>query len=151
MNNPKYPTLIVALLTAGLTASAALAQTAAPPEDPVTAPTVPGNWSGPCPRGMGDGRGRWNNGGDPVAGQLDRMTWRLNLTADQKARLEPILRKRDELRNAQRQAMREEVAAILTPEQITQFERMGPSRGGRMGGFGPGPGSAPVPAPVTQP
>lgn len=94
----------------------------------------------PCPRG-GWGRGSWNGPGDAVANRLDRMAWRLNLTEEQKAKLEPILRQRDELRRIQRQQMRDEIAAILTPEQLAEFEQMGPGRGGRMGrGMGPGMG-----------
>ena len=102
------------------------------------------------------GRGGWNDGGDRTANQLERMAWRLNLTPEQRAKLEPILRQRDEMRTVQRQAMRQEIAGILTPEQLAQFEQMGPGRGGWMGpGMGPGMGQGggqgwQVPAPAYQ-
>jgi hypothetical protein len=48
------------------------------------------------------------------------------LTAEQKAKLEPILRQHEETRAAQRQAMRNEIAAFLTSDQLAQFDRMGP-------------------------
>lgn len=113
--------------------------------------------AGPCPWGQGMGRGGWNDGGDRTASQLERMAWRLNLTQEQKAKLEPILRQRDEMRATQRQAMRQEIAAVLTPEQRAQFEQMGPGPGGRMGrgmgrGMGPGGGQGwNAPAPGGQP
>jgi Spy/CpxP family protein refolding chaperone len=154
--NPRIAPIAVlaAALAAGLGASTALAQQAGPGTDPtlLTAPTsAPGFQAGPCPWRQGQGRGGWNGTGDRVASQMDRMAWRLNLTADQKARLEPILRKREELRTAQRQAMRQEIAAILTPEQLTLFEQMGPGRGRGMG-----PGAAfgtavPTPTPPSAP
>lgn len=151
MNKTKIAALtLISLLTAGT----ALAQQAGPGFGP-------GAQGGPCPRGQGMGRGAWNDGGDRAANQLERMAWRLNLTAEQKAKLEPILRQRDEMRTAQRQAMRQQIAGILTPEQRAQFEQMGPGRGGRMG-RGPGPGRGPgmgqgggqgwqVPTPADQP
>ncbi len=151
MNKTKLATLtLIGLLTAGT----ALAQQAGPGFGP-------GAQGGPCPRGQGMGRGGWNDGGDRAANQLERMAWRLNLTPEQKAKLEPILRQRDEMRTAQRQAMRQEIAGILTPEQLAQFERMGPGRGGPMGpgrgpGMGPGMGQGggrgwQAPAPSGQP
>jgi Spy/CpxP family protein refolding chaperone len=119
----------------------------------------PGPGSGPCTWGQGMGRRggaeRWADPDQAVEAQLERMTWRLNLTADQKARLEPILRERQEMRAAQRQAMRDQIAAVLTPEQLAQFDQMGPRRGGRMGaGRGPGMGRGPgwnAPASAGQP
>lgn len=147
-------TLIAILAATGLATASALAQQASPGGNPTAvATTAPGSWPGPCPWASGQGRGGWNAPGDGVASQIDRMAWRLNLTAEQKAKLEPVLRKRDELRATQRQAMRQEIAAILTPEQLTQFERMGPGRGR---GMGPGtaagvPAPTPAPAPAGQP
>ena len=107
----------------------------------------------PCPRAQGMWPGGGNTTGAAAPSQLDRMAWRLNLTPEQQAKLEPILRQRDELRAAQRQAMRNEIAAILTPEQLALFDQMGPGRGGRMG-RGMGPGGGPGwgnPAPAGQP
>ncbi len=129
---------LIAILSAGalLAAGTTLAQQAGPGPG-----YGPGPQGGPCQRGGGMGRGGWNGDGDRVAAQLDRMAWRLNLTPEQKARLEPIVRQSQELRAAQRQAMRDEMAAVLTPEQLAQWDQMGPGRGGRMGrGFGPGGG-----------
>ncbi|HSQ07889.1 MAG TPA: hypothetical protein VLM84_09390 [Chromatiaceae bacterium] len=79
------------------------------------------------------GGGAWNGDGDLVAAHLDPMARRLNLTSEQKAKLEPIIRQRQELRAAQRQAVRDEVAVILTPGQIAQFDQMGPGRGAAWG------------------
>lgn len=86
---------------------------------------------------------------DPVKAKLDRMSLRLNLSPEQQAQLEPILRERQAMRAAQQQAMRDKMARILTPEQLAQFDQMraqggmGPGGGGRCGGgrgFGAGPG-----------
>ena len=162
MNKSSTLTLIAILSGGALLAGAgnSLAQQPAPGYGPGYGAGAQG---APCPRGGGMGPGRWNGSGDAVASHLDRMAARLNLTEEQKAKLEPILRQRDEMRRAQRQQMRNEVAAILTPEQLAQFERMGPGRSGRMGrGMGPGlgqgmtptttsPASVPAPAPVVQP
>lgn len=135
-------TLFAMLAAAGLAAGTALAQ------QPGYGPGY-----GPCARAQGMGpRANWGNG-DWVQNRLDRMSQRLNLSPEQKARLEPILRQRQELRTAQQAAMREEISGILTPEQRTQFEQMGPGRGGRMGrgmGYGMGPGWS-TPAPTGQP
>jgi hypothetical protein len=118
----------------------------------------PGSGYGPC--GAGGPNCPWAQGAprgaapatpsvDPVDVRLERMAARLNLTADQKARIEPILRERQALRLAQQQAMREQMARILTPDQLAQFDQMraqgGMGRGGgpRCGGwrgFGPGAG-----------
>jgi Spy/CpxP family protein refolding chaperone len=111
---------LVAVLSTGafLDAGFALAQQTDPGNSPTPVP-----W--PCPRG-GMGRGGWSAAGDRTQAHLDRMAWRLSLTAEQKAKLEPILRQREETRAAQRQAMRNEIAALLTPDQLAQFDRMGP-------------------------
>lgn len=136
MNKTATLTLI-AILSSGtlMAAGSSQAQPAGPGHGPGYGPGAQGT---PCPRG-GLGRGGWNSGSDPVAARLDRMGWRLSLSEEQKAKLEPILRQRQELRMAQRQQMRDAVAAILTPEQLAQFDHMGPGRGPRMGrGMGPG-------------
>ncbi len=84
---------------------------------------------------------------DPVAAKLDRMAARLNLSPEQKAQLEPILRERQAMRAAQQQAVREQVARVLTPEQLAQFDQMraqgGMGRGGGGGCLGPGYGWGP--------
>jgi Spy/CpxP family protein refolding chaperone len=121
MNKTQAVTLtLIAMLSAGafLDAGSVLAQQADPGSTQTPAP-----W--PCPRG-GMGRGGWYGAGDRTQAHLERMAWRLNLTEEQKAKLEPILRQRDETRAARRQAMRNEIAAILTPDQVAQFDRMGP-------------------------
>jgi Spy/CpxP family protein refolding chaperone len=113
-----------------------------------------GPQQGPSPRGQGMDRTGKNDDGERPANQLERMTRRLDLTPEQKAKLEAILRQHEELRAAQREAMRKEVAAILTPEQLAKFEQKGPGRGGRMGrGMGSGGGqgrNAPVPGSQPQ-
>lgn len=126
----------------------------------------PGSGYGPC--GMGGPNCPWAQGdprgavpavtpsGDPVSFKLERMAARLNLSADQKARIEPILRERQTMRLAQQQAMREQMARILNPDQLAQFDQMrtqgGMGRGGGprcggwrgfgpAGGYGYGPGA----------
>ena len=118
-----------------------------PPVPPSPSRPIPA--SAPAPRAAPAREAKaWAAGAGTTAvtappARLERMAWRLNLTPEQKAKLEPILRQRDEMRTAQRQAMRQEIAGILTPEQLAQFEQMGPGRGGRMGrGMGPGMGPA---------
>jgi Spy/CpxP family protein refolding chaperone len=102
---------------------------------------------------------------DWVQARIDRMAWRLNLTDEQKAKLKPIFEERQALRIAQRKAMRDKLAQVLTPAQLAQWEQMrgpqgarrsggrpcrgkqgfGPSPGyGRGMGYGPGPGFAPA-------
>jgi hypothetical protein len=77
---------------------------------------------------------------DWVQARLDRMAWRFNLTDEQKAKLKPILEQRQTLRKAQRQAMREQLAQILTPAQLGQWDQMQSRRGWRRSGaFGRGP------------
>jgi len=88
---------------------------------------------------------------DWAQARLDRMTWRLNLTDEQKARLKPIFEQREALRTAQRQAMRNQLAQVLTPAQLAQWDQMRGQRSGtRRGrgpcggqGFEPGPGYGP--------
>jgi Spy/CpxP family protein refolding chaperone len=135
-------TLFAILAAAGLAAGTAVAQ------QPGYGPGY-----GPCWRAQGMGRGANWDSGDWVQSRLDRMALRLNLTAEQKAKLEPILRQRQELRATQQAAMRQDIAAILTPEQRAQFEQIGPGRGGWMGrgaGYGAGPGAT-SPVPANQP
>ena len=135
-------TLFAILTAAGLAAGTAMAQ------QPGYGPGY-----GPCGRAQGMGPGANWAKGDWVQNRLDRMSMRLNLSPEQKTRLEPILRQRQELRTAQQAAMRQEIAAILTPEQRAQFEQVGPGRGRWMGrgmGYGAGPGAT-TPVPANQP
>ena len=86
---------------------------------------------------------------DWVQARLDRMAWRFNLTDEQKAKLKPVLEEREAQRVAQRQAMRKQLAEILTPAQLAQWDQMRGQRGwhrpGRRScggkGFGPGYGA----------
>ena len=100
-----------------------------------------GPWAGnptDCPRGLAVTPGPRNvpaTGGDPVASRLDRLGARLGLSEEQKARLEPILQERQRMREANREAMRNQVSQILTPEQLAQFDQMRARRGkGRRAG-----------------
>ena len=129
---PKRTVLAVAIGIAALAGAVALAQ----------------------PTGYGPGPG--NNPAaqtastdvDRVQARIDRMAWRLNLTDEQKAKLKPIFEERQALRIAQRKAMRDKLAQVLTPEQLTQWEqKRGPKGGRHFGGrpcrgdkqgFGPG-------------
>jgi Spy/CpxP family protein refolding chaperone len=88
---------------------------------------------------------------DWAQARLDRMAWRFNLTDEQKAKLKPIFEQREALRTAQRLAMRNQLAEVLTPAQLAQWDQMRGQRSGmRRGrgpctgqGFGPGPGYGP--------
>ncbi len=88
---------------------------------------------------------------DWAQARLDRMAWRLNLTEEQKAKLKPIFEERQALRTAQRQAMRKQLAEVLTPAQLAQWDQMRGQRGSRRfgrgpcggQGFGPGRGYGP--------
>jgi len=149
MNSTHTPrtTLIAILAAAGLAAGAAVAQ---PMGSGPGYGAGYGPGAGPCWRGAGP-RANASNG-DWVQNRLDRMSARLNLTPEQKAKLEPILRQRQELRTTQQVAMRQEIEAILTPEQRALYEQRGPGRGGWGRGLGYGPGAAAAtPAPTTQP
>jgi len=103
--------------------------------------------------GPGYGRSAQSAGSnvDWVQTRLDRMAWRLNLTDEQKAKLKPIFEQRKVLRTAQRQAMRNQLAEVLSPAQLAQWDQMRGQRSGtRRGrgpcagqGFGPGSGYGP--------
>jgi len=75
--------------------------------------------------------------------RLERMKAELELDDAQVEQLRPILQRTAERRRAQRQQLRDEVAAILTPEQLARFDARFERRGrhgrrgrGRMGGRG---------------
>lgn len=89
--------------------------------------------------GPGAGRGPGGPGRSPIVAQqfgpqlFRRLTERLNLTAEQHEKIKPIeLRTTEELRRQRRETqhntelalerMQDEISAILTPEQRTQFE-----------------------------
>jgi len=107
-------------------------------------------------QGGGGGRGM-----DPDA-QLASLTTALTLSADQQAKIKPILvadaAKMTALRTAQDPDMQTKVAqirtdehtaikALLTADQATKYDAMPPpGRGGRRGGGGGG-GGAPMPPP----
>jgi Spy/CpxP family protein refolding chaperone len=131
LHPPQRTLLASAIGIAALAATVALAQPPAPGPAAGTGPVPP---TATTP--------------DWAQARIDRMGWRLNLTPEQKTKLKPIFEQRQALRNAQRQAMRKQVAQILTPAQLAQWDQMraqrglrrgaGPCRGGR--GFGPGQG-----------
>jgi Spy/CpxP family protein refolding chaperone len=131
--NKTLAALALGLLTAS--ASSAFAQ---PPG------YGPGAGYGPCggancPWAQGGAPRGPMNAGDPAQAKVERMAARLNLTPEQKAQIEPIIRERQEMRTAQQNAMREQMARILTPEQIAQFDQMRAQRGGGRRGGGGGP------------
>jgi len=131
LHPPKRTLLGSAIGIAALAATVALAQPPAPGPAAGTGPAPP---TGTTP--------------DWAQVRIDRMGWRLNLTPEQKAKLKPIFEQRQALRNAQRQAMRKQMAQILTPAQLAQWDQMRAQRGWRRGGgpcrggqgFGPGRG-----------
>jgi Spy/CpxP family protein refolding chaperone len=145
---PKRTVLAAAIGIAALAGAVALAQ-----------PTGYGPVPGYSPAAQSA-----NTNVDRVQARIDRMAWRLNLTDEQKAKLKPIFEERQALRIAQRKAMRDKLAQVLTPEQLTQWEQMrgpkggrrfggGPCRGGKQGfgpgrGYGYGPGMGPGPGVV---
>jgi hypothetical protein len=111
---------------------------------------------GGAPGGGGGGRG----GMTPDA-QLAQLTTALTLSADQQAKIKPILEadaaKITALRTAQDPDMRAKmttirtdqhaaIKALLTADQATKYDAM-PQGGGRGGGGGGGGGGTPPPAP----
>lgn len=103
------------------------------------------------PQGQGQG-GRGQRGARTPEERLKSMTEALTLTADQQAKLKPILEDQakqqralrddaalsDEDRRKKSTALREEfngkIKAVLTPEQQTKWEKMRQGGGGRQGG-----------------
>jgi Spy/CpxP family protein refolding chaperone len=108
----------------GITALAATIALAQPPG------YGPGPGYGPMAQTAG-------SSGDWAQARLDRMAWRLNLTGEQKAKLKPVFEEREALRTAQRRTMRNQLAELLTPAQLTQWDQMRGQRSGRRGGRGP--------------
>lgn len=152
--NKTIPAIALAMMTAAATAYAQ------PPgwgQGPDYQPR--GGLGANCVRGQGFGPGAQTGQGgsdDWTAARIDRMGVRLNLSAEQKEKLTAIFRERQAMRNAQRQVMHDQIAAILTPEQLAQFDQMRGQggmgrRGGGPGWGGPGPGAGPGPGPGSGP
>lgn len=112
-----------------------------------------------------------HHGGGPGEGHFDpakrlaRMTERLNLTAEQQAKIRPILvaeteaikalnvaedQRREQMRQI-RKDTRPKIAAILTPEQIKLWAEMRPDNRGPRGEHAEAPPAPPTPAPVPAP
>jgi len=89
--------------------------------------------------GPGYGRSAQSAGSnvDWVQTRPDLTAWRLNLTHEQKAKLKPVFEQREALRTAQRQAMRNQVAEVLIPAQLAQWDQMRGQRSGTRRGCGP--------------
>jgi Spy/CpxP family protein refolding chaperone len=103
----------------------------------------------------------------PPGGGFERLAEQLNLTADQKPKVQAIMdasrQKMTELRQdtslsqedrqAKRKALREEMVsqmkAVLTPEQFDKYQKMAPM--GRGPRNGPPPGDNPPPAGTPPP
>jgi len=95
-------------------------------------------------------------GGAGMKEHLDKMAEDLKLTADQKTKVEAVMKEQGEKMRGMRdlpqeerrekgKALREEMSkkmkGILTPEQFAQWEKNRPQR--RPGGQGHGPGNSP--------
>jgi Spy/CpxP family protein refolding chaperone len=119
LNTAKRTLFASAIGTAALAATIALAQ---PPG------YGPGPGYGPPAQPMGSNV-------DWVQTRLDRMAWRLNLTDEQKVK--PIFEEREALRTAQRQVMRNQLAQVLTPAQLAQWDQMRGQQGSNRVGRGP--------------
>jgi protein CpxP len=153
---------MVMLLSAGLAAGAAVAQTdAAPPPPP-----PPDQTQGPPPQGTAGPRGAWRGGPEH---RVEMLQKRLNLTDDQTAQVKAVFadsRSRMEaLRDSSqgnsappdRHALREiheqeeaKLEAILTPDQRAKYQQMREHQRERMEEHRQGPppdGSAPPPPP----
>jgi Spy/CpxP family protein refolding chaperone len=138
----------------------------------------PGPGSGPGPgQGQGQGQGRGGRGPMSPDDRLKQMTSDLNLTADQQAKIKPILadqqKKMDDARNDNSggdwQAMRQKmdqirtdtdqkIRVLLDDNQKTKFdqeeqqrEQRMQHRGGGMGGPGNGPDNGPNNGPNNGP
>jgi len=82
-----------------------------------------------------------------IAGRVDYLTDRLNLSEDQKAKITGILDEQRAKRMSIRGETHDRIAAVLNDEQRAKFDQMkGSGRGPGMGrgmGKGPGPGFGP--------
>ena len=98
--------------------------------------------------GPGYGRGPgWGMRGDPaqrIAGRVDDLADRLDLSADQKTKVAGILEEQRAKRMGMRGEAHDRISAVLNEEQRAKFDQMrgwggGPGMGRGMG-YGPGPG-----------
>ena len=142
----------IAICTFALSGALALAQDAAPAETTPPAQTPPA--SAP--------NGQHRMHGDPVAMRLHMMSQKLNLTDDQKAKIQPILQSEfqqartirqnqsltPDQQKAQleqlRQTTRDQTKQLLTPEQVAQM-----GKGPEMGKGGPGGPRGPEGGPLA--
>lgn len=72
------------------------------------------------------------------AKRFERLAQKLNLTADQQAKLKPIAQNYQQQRKAEREASRAKFQSVLTPEQKTKFEQMKADRKNNPGKPEPG-------------
>ena len=88
--------------------------------------------------GAGYGRGPMGGqGGDLselIARRLDHLDRQLNLSEEQRTRIEGILEEQMARGKGARGETRERIAAVLTDQQRDQFEQMRPPRGKGSGG-----------------
>jgi hypothetical protein len=99
------------------------------------------------PGGQGAGGGSRRGGGPPPAVLVDRLARELDLTAEQRTKIEEVLTARRtrleavqrEVRerfDAEQRSLRDEIRKLLTPEQQEKFDRNEQQRG-RSGRRGP--------------
>lgn len=135
----------IAICTLALSGTLAFAQETTPPQNTAPAQTPPA--SAP------NGKHRMHR--DPAAMRLQMMSKKLNLTDDQKAKIQPILQNEmQQMRSIHQntaltpdqqkaqlqqihQATRDQIKQLLTPEQVAQMGS-GPGKGAGMGHGGPG-------------
>jgi Spy/CpxP family protein refolding chaperone len=99
------------------------------------------------PGGQGPGSGSRRGGGPPPAVLVDRLARELDLTAEQRTKIEEVLTaRRTRLETVQREVrarfeeeqrgLRDEIRNVLTPEQQEKFDKNEQQRG-RFGRRGP--------------
>ena len=102
---------------------------------------------GPGPGGPGPGGGPRRGGGPPPRVLVDRLASELDLTADQRTKIEEVLTaRRARLESVQREvrdrfeaeqrSLRDEIRKVLTPEQQEKFDKNEQERA-RFGRRGP--------------
>jgi len=100
------------------------------------------------PGGQGPGGGSRRGGGPPPRVLVDRLARDLDLTADQRTKIERVLTARRtrletvqrEVRerfDAEQQSLREEIRTLLTPEQQEKFDKSEQQQRSRSGRRGP--------------
>ena len=90
--------------------------------------------------GRGPGWGMPGAAGQSVSGRADYLADQLNLSADQKTRIQGILEEQRAMRAGMRGATHERIAAVLNEEQRAKLDQMRGSGKGRQGSWGGGPG-----------